>query len=191
MRRCLALVLLCLTAATPLAAAPERPSPSGGRGTATSSATLPATLDHDADRLAVFVAHTGHDGAGLAFVQGFRESLRASSRFTLATSEDRAQLLVIVVSATPAGTIEPVPVPGSAAPGPPPAGSLAGAAAAALASRRSASAVSLAYVANNEWRSLLASGALFVGQDLAEQMGRDTVGELATVLDAYLPTGSR
>jgi hypothetical protein len=50
-----------------------------------------------------------------------------------------------------------------------------------------ASAVSLAYVANNEWRSLLGSAARFVGRERADAMGRATLAELSAVLAAYDP----
>lgn len=112
-------------------------------------------------RIGVLVEHTGTDTAGRAFVSSLRGSLRTSSRFRLAESEDEAGLIVVVVSVTPA------------------------------APANLASAVSIAYVANNDWRSLLGSAARFVGRDQARSMGRATVDELAAILTAYENPGDR
>jgi hypothetical protein len=121
----------------------------------------PAGAATPATRIGVLVEHTGTDTAGRAFVGSLRTSLRASSRFRLAESEDEAGLILVVVSVTPA----------------PPA--------------NLASAISIAYVANNDWRSLLGSAARFVGRDQAQSMGRATVDELAAVLTAYEDPKSR
>jgi hypothetical protein len=112
-------------------------------------------------RTSVFVGHTGSDAAGRAFVAGLRDAIRLSSQFTLAGVEDEAQLVLIAVSVSPAS------------------------------SERVASAVSLVYVANNEWRSLLGSAARFVGRDRAEAMGRAALKELTAVMAAYDPTVPR
>jgi hypothetical protein len=108
-----------------------------------------------AERIPVFVEHTGTDAAGRVFVDGLKSGLQASSRFTLAASDQDARVVVVIVSVSPAQT------------------------------RRIASAISLAYVANNEHRSLLASAARFVGRDRAAAMGKETVAELTAILDAY------
>jgi hypothetical protein len=112
-------------------------------------------------RTSVFVGHTGSDTAGRAFVTGLRDAIRSSTQFTLAESEQDAQLVLIAVSVSPASA------------------------------GRVASAVSLVYVANNEWRSLLGSAARFVGRDRAEAMGRAALGELTAVMAAYDPIGAR
>lgn len=108
-----------------------------------------------AARLGVFVEHSGSDRAGRAFVSSLRGGLRSSPRFRLAESEDDAGLILVVVSVTP-------PAPANLA-----------------------SAVSIAYVANNDWRSLLGSAARFVGRDSAQAMGLATIEELAAILAAY------
>jgi len=123
--------------------------------------TLAPAVTVSVARTSVFVGHTGADAAGRAFVSGLREGIRTSTRFRLAESEREANLVLVVVSVSPA----------SAA--------------------RAASAVSLVYVANNEWRSLLGSAARFVGRDRAEAMGRAAVTELSAVLAVYDPTASQ
>jgi hypothetical protein len=112
----------------------------------------------DVVRTSVFVGHTGSDAAGRAFVGGLRDASRQSSHFTLADVEADAQLVLIAVSVSTASA------------------------------GRAASAVSLVYVANNEWRSLLGSAARFVGRDRAESMGRAALAELTAVMAAYDPT---
>jgi hypothetical protein len=112
-------------------------------------------------RTVVFVEHTGTDPAGAAYVKSLRTELGRSPSFQLATTEKDAAVLLVVVSVSPAST------------------------------SGVASAVSIAYVANNEWHSLLGSSARFVGQDQAATMGRTTVDELKTVLEAYLPPVTR
>lgn len=123
-----------------------------------SKGTLTAVAVADAARTSIYIGHTGVDAAGVAFVNGIREGIRASNRFRLAASEREANVVLVVVSVSPAST-------GNAA-----------------------AAVSLAYVANNEWRSLLGSAARFVGRDRAAAMGRESVRELSAVLAAYDPT---
>ena len=113
------------------------------------------------EKTRVFVEHTGSDVAGRAFVTGLKDGIRTSKRFALADSDDSASIVMVIVSVSPAPTT------------------------------RVASAVSLAYVINNEHRSLLASAARFVGRDRAEAMGRDTVNELNAILTAYEPHGEQ
>ncbi len=149
MRRILALLLLVASVVAPgLLRADEVPRvPIAPR----------STPDAAAERIAIFVEHSGRDPAGRAFVTSLRESLRSSSRFRLSDAETGAGIIVIVVSVSPLQTA-------------------------------AASAVSLAYVANNEWRSLLGSAARYVGRDQAPAMGRATIEELTAVLAAYDPT---
>ena len=109
-------------------------------------------------RTSVYVDHAGSDAAGRAFVKGIRDSIRSSQQFRLAEGEDDAMLVLVVVSVSPA----------------PP--------------NRVASAISLAYVVNNEWRTLLGSAARFVGRERAEAMGRDVLPELSAILAAHTPT---
>ncbi len=144
----IAFALLIATLVQPGMAVAERPH--------TNEPSLSVTAN--AARTSVFVSHTGTDAAGAAFVAGLRGGIRASPQFRLTLSETDANLVLVVVSVSPAST-----------------GTVA-------------SAVSLAYVANNEWRSLLGSAARFVGRDRAESMGRATVAELLAVLAAYDPT---
>ena len=106
-------------------------------------------------KTAVFIDHTGTDAPGRAFVAALRAGLAASPQFTVAVQESDATVLIVVVSVSPEG-----------APG-------------------TASALSLAYVANTPWRSLLGSAVRFVGSDRAAAMGKDTVSELRAVLTAY------
>ncbi len=113
------------------------------------------------EKTRVYVEHTGSDAAGRAFVAGLKDGLRASKRFALADSDDSAAIVMVIVSVSPAPTT------------------------------RVASAVSLAYVVNNEHRSLLASAARFVGRDRAQAMGRDTVNELTAIVTAYEPHGEQ
>lgn len=120
----------------------------------------PTAPDATADRIAVFVEHSGRDVVGRAFVDSLRTSLRASTRLRLSDEETDAGILVIVVSASPL-------------------------------TDGAASAVSLAYVANNEWRSLLGSAARYVGKAQAPAMGRATVDELIAVLTVYDPTAAQ
>lgn len=115
----------------------------------------------NATRTTVFVAHTGSDAAGLAFITGLRSAIQTSTQFRLVESEEDASVLVVVVSVSPSST------------------------------SGVASAISLAYVANNEWRSLLGTAARFVGRDRANAMGRATLSELSTVLAAYSPTAGQ
>ena len=115
----------------------------------------------DATRTSVFVSHTGTDAAGKAFVAGLRSAVKSSGRYSLSESEADASVVLVVVSVSPD------------------------------TNQRVASAISLAYVANNEWRSLLGSAARFVGRERAESMGRATVDELTAVLAAYDPTAVR
>ncbi len=116
-----------------------------------------STVEGGEVRTAIFVEHTGSDPAGRAFVGSLRKELGGSEKFQLAASERDAAVVLVVVSVSPQST-EGV-----------------------------ASAVSIAYVANNEWHSLLGSSARFVGKDQAVTMGRTTVDELKTVLAEYLP----
>lgn len=109
----------------------------------------------DREKTPVFVDHTGTDPAGRAFVAALRAGLAGSSQFRLAVQESDASLIIVVVSVSPD-----------------PAAS-------------TASAVSLAYVANTPWRSLLGSAVRFVGGERASTMGRDSVSELSAVLAAY------
>jgi hypothetical protein len=111
----------------------------------------------EAPRTSIFVDHAGSDVAGRAFVKGIRDSIRTSAQFRLAETEEEANLMLVVVSVSPVS---------------PP---------------RAASAISLAYVANNEWRTLLGSAARFVGRDRAEAMGRAVLPELSAVLAAHDP----
>ncbi len=106
----------------------------------------------------VFVTHAGSDATGLTFVTALRDALRGSGRYALAKTEAEANILLVVASTSPEPRLP------------------------------AASAVSLAYVANNEWRSLLGSSAKFVGHTRAASMGRATVDELTAVLAAYDPT---
>jgi hypothetical protein len=124
-------------------------------------ATGTVAITTEASRTSVYVGHTGKDAAGRAFVTGLRDAIRTSTQFRLVDAESDASLVLVVVSVSPTST------------------------------NRVASAVSLAYVANNEWRSLLGSAARFVGRDRAEAMGRATVAELSAVLAAYDPTAGR
>jgi hypothetical protein len=127
-----------------------------GSARAASAATGPTTSSRpELQKTVVFVEHTGTDAPGRAFVAALRAGLAASPQFTVAVQESDATLLIVVVS------VSPEPSPGAA------------------------SAVSLAYVANTPWRSLLGSAVRFVGADRAATMGKDTVSELRAVLTAY------